>query len=89
MLDAIYGLRGCLFVTAPDVVGDGAQTLEWFEDWYDELNATWQPIALVAQDGMTKPDIPWRRIDALFVGGTTEFKMGDDSPQPRPRSPAP
>jgi hypothetical protein len=76
MLDAIHGLPGCLFVTAPDVVGDGARTLELFEEWYDELNACWQPKALVAQDGMRAIDVPWKRIDALFIGGTSEFKMG-------------
>ena len=77
MLEGIWGLPGCLFVTAPDVVGDGERTLSLFECWYDELNACLQPKALVAQDGMTIEAVPWRRIDALFIGGTSEFKMGD------------
>lgn len=77
MLQRIWGRRGCLFVTSPDVVGDGVRTLELFEEWYDELDATLQPKALVAQDGMTVEAVPWRRIDALFIGGTSEFKMGD------------
>jgi len=76
MLDAIHGVPGCLFVTAPDVVGDAQATSELFEEWYDELVACWQPIALVAQDGLRAIDVPWARIDALFIGGTSEFKMG-------------
>jgi hypothetical protein len=76
MLDSIYGLRGCLFVTAPDVVGDATETLRRFEDWYDELVAAWQPIALVGQDGLRSEDVPWQRFDAFFVGGSTEWKMG-------------
>jgi hypothetical protein len=79
MLDGIHGLPGCLFVTSPDVVGDGARTLDLFDEWYDELVPCWQPVALVAQDGMAVDQVPWRRIDALFVGGTSEFKMGDQA----------
>ena len=79
MLARIYGLPGCLFVTAPDVVGAGRETLRLFAEWYDELSACWQPVALVAQDGMRKADIPWRSIDAVFIGGTSEFKMGDEA----------
>lgn len=76
MLDGIWGLKGCLFVTAPDTVGDAPRTLEQFEEWYDELAAVLQPIALVAQDGLEPELVPWERIDSLFIGGTTEFKMG-------------
>jgi len=79
MLDGIWGLKGCLFVTAPDVVGDSQRTLEQFEEWYDDLIAVLQPIALVGQDGMEPDQVPWERIDAFFVGGTTEWKMGPGS----------
>lgn len=77
MLEALHGLPGCLFVTSPDVVGDAARTLELFEEWYDELVAAWLPLALVAQDGLTPDQVPWLRIDALFVGGSDTFKMGE------------
>ena len=76
MLDGIWGLKGCLFVTSPDVVGDAEATLWWFEQWYDDLSAALQPIALVAQDGLTPKLVPWQRIDCLFIGGTDEFKLG-------------
>lgn len=77
MLEGIWGLKGCLFVTAPDVVGDAARTLEQFEEWYDDLTTVLQPIALVAQDGLEPDQVPWARIDALFIGGTTGFKLGE------------
>jgi hypothetical protein len=79
MLDTIYGLPGCLFVAAPDVVGDSARTGELWDEWYDELSAAWLPLALVAQDGLKSEDVPWASIDALFIGGTTAWKMGPDA----------
>lgn len=79
MLERITGRKGCLFVTSPDVVGDADQTMDKFYDWYDELRSTWLPVALVAQDGLTVGRVPWEYIDALFVGGTDFFKMGDQA----------
>lgn len=64
----------CRFVCAPDVVGDARRTLEVFDYWHDRLGH-W-PIALVAQDGQENLPIPWMHIDAIFIGGTTEWKMG-------------
>lgn len=37
------------------------------------------PVAFVSQDGMSDEDVPWRDIDALFVGGTSEWKTGHES----------
>lgn len=75
MLDRIKGRVGCLFVTAPDVVGDAKQTVRNFYEWAADLNRTEQPIALVGQDGLDTKDVPWEAIDAFFVGGTTEWKL--------------
>ncbi len=77
MLERIWGRSGCLFVTAPDVVGDADRTLELFHEWADDLSAVLQPLALVAQDGLTPDRVPWASIDALFIGGTDTFKMGE------------
>lgn len=63
----------CLFVALPDVVGSARRTLECFHHWKPQL-AGW-PIALVAQDGIEDLDIPWYAFDAIFVGGTTPFKV--------------
>lgn len=70
MLAKIRGLPGCLFVTVPDVVGDHAATLELWGAWRGRVD---QPAAFVLQDGCD--EIP-SDADAVFVGGSTEFKMG-------------
>jgi hypothetical protein len=79
MLGAIYGLSGCKFVVAPDVVADWKATRARYEEWADELSACWQPIAYVLQDGQPRDEIPWRTIDAVFVGGSSEFKCSDQA----------
>lgn len=66
--------KTCRFVTSPDVVSSARRTMEIFEHWTHEL-AGW-PIALVAQDGLENMTIPWNSIDAIFIGGSTEWKMG-------------
>lgn len=65
----------CLFVTAPDVVGSALRTLEVFEHWKGPL-ASW-PIALAIQDGQQDHRIPWDDIAAVFIGGSTGFKLSD------------
>lgn len=79
MLVRITGREGCLFVTCPDVVGDSAKTLDLFYDWWPALRRRKLPIALVAQDGLELDAVPWPVIDCLFIGGTTEFKMGEQA----------
>lgn len=75
MLDRFQDAPGCLFVTAPDVVADARATAERFEVWQPQLAARGFPVALVAQDGAENFDLPWDRLDALFIGGSTEFKL--------------
>lgn len=79
MLDRIAGAPGCKFVTAPDVVGDAHATLALLEEWQPRIRAHGLPVALVAQDGLHEDDVAWDAIDALFIGGTTEWKMGTDA----------
>lgn len=67
----------CRFVAVPDVVGDARRTLECFESWEPSLRS-W-PIALVAQDGQEHLPIPWCKIAAIFIGGSTEWKMSKHS----------
>lgn len=76
MLDKITGIPGCLFATAPDVVGDADATLERFHEWAYRIRETGQPVAFVAQDGIENHPVPWGIVDALFIGGSTEFKLG-------------
>lgn len=62
----------CLFVTAPDIVGSAQRTLELFGLWRPKLDG-WR-VALACQDGQEHLPIPWDRIDAVFIGGSTNWK---------------
>jgi hypothetical protein len=76
MLEQIAEMPGCLFVASPDVVGDSIETLERFLVYAPRIRETGQPVALVAQDGIEDTEIPWDELAAIFIGGTSEFKMG-------------
>jgi hypothetical protein len=78
MLDRLAGIPNCLWVAAPDVVGDAEATLGLFDEWHAHI-ADRFPVALVLQDGMTVERVPWDRLDAVFVGGSTEWKLSDDA----------
>lgn len=74
LLEREYNRRElCRFVTVPDVVADARRTLEVFDYWYGRL-ARW-PLALAAQDGQEDLPIPWGIIKAIFIGGSTEWKL--------------
>lgn len=79
MLEVITDVPGCRFVTLPDVVGDAAATAMFCEHYLPHLRERRLPVALVAQDGVGDQVVPWEEIDALFIGGTTDFKMGDEA----------
>jgi len=67
----------CVFATAPDVVGDWGATVERSTPALPLIRAAGFPAGLVAQDGLEDPDdLPWGDFDALFIGGTTDFKLG-------------
>lgn len=71
-----YAAADCLFATAPDVVGDAAATLERSRPWLAPIRQLGYPVALVAQDGLEDLDVPWDDFDVLFIGGSTEWKLG-------------
>jgi hypothetical protein len=74
-----YGPRQrerCLFVVAPDVVADAAATLERSAPWLPVIRAEGYPVAFVAQDGLEDLTVPWDDFDVLFIGGSTEWKLG-------------
>lgn len=66
----------CSFATAPDVVGDAKATLARSLPWLPRIRALGYPVAFVAQDGIEHTEVPWNDFDALFIGGTTDFKLG-------------
>ena len=74
MLYRYRGRPGCLFVTAPDVVADAAETRYLWAFWAPVIRALGHRPAFVAQDGMTPDVMPWPSLGALFIGGSTAYK---------------
>lgn len=64
--------RHCLFATAPDVLGDAGATMSKYHEWRNKMQP-W-PVAYVAQDGQENMALP--ECDAVFIGGTTDWKLG-------------
>jgi hypothetical protein len=74
------------FVVAPDVVGDASGTLKQFDQWADFIHEQGLPVALAAQNGLEfmPEQIPWDKIDVLFIGGSTEWKLGQHTEKFKP-----
>jgi hypothetical protein len=67
----------CLFAVAPDVVGDSDATLARSLPWLGPIRELGYPAAFVVQDGAERPGmVPWDLFDVLFIGGSTEWKLG-------------
>lgn len=66
----------CRFAVAPDVVGDAEATLTRSLPWLPQIRALGIPAAFVAQDGAETVGVPWDQFDVLFIGGTTDWKLG-------------
>lgn len=64
------------FVVAPDVVGDPIGTRANWDEWYAELSTDF-PVAFALQDGADIATLPWDTMDVLFIGGSTEYKLGE------------
>lgn len=79
MLDKAEGVPGCLFVACPDSVGDADETFRLYLKYSRRILGRGLPLGYVGQDGATPDKIPWNGISALFVGGTTEWKLGTDA----------
>lgn len=81
MLARLEERPDCAWVTAPDVVGDAAATMALWREWAPLLRARGLRPALVAQDGLTVGAVPWRDVGAVFIGGTTRYKLGEAAAQ--------
>lgn len=68
--------RTALFAPAPDVVGDAAATIERSLPILPRIRALGFRAAFVAQDGLESLVTPWDAFDVLFIGGSTEWKLG-------------
>jgi hypothetical protein len=69
--------RSCLFVVAPDVVGNAVKTKAMWYEWLPALRSMKLPLAFVAQNGQGALDFP-EDASWLFVGGDDNFKLGDE-----------
>lgn len=67
---------GCLWAAVPDVVADADSTSALWQQYAPAVRAAGYPCAYVLQDGLRPTHVPWDEVDAVFVGGTTEFKDG-------------
>lgn len=76
LVDNAIEASHCLFATAPDVVGDAAATLVRSLPWLPKIRQLGYRAAFVAQDGQEDLPVPWDEFDALFIGGTTDWKLG-------------
>jgi hypothetical protein len=82
MVVALAYLPGCLFLTVPDVfdaeagVGDHEATLAAWREWYPWTRLVGLPLAFVLQNGAERGGVPWDELDAVFVGGCTNWKLG-------------
>jgi hypothetical protein len=82
LTDNAHRADTCLFAVAPDVVGDAWATEQRSAPWLAKIRDLGYPVAYVAQDGLEELELPydgtdwWDAFDVLFIGGTTEWKLG-------------
>lgn len=76
LTDNAHRASSCLFAVAPDVVGDAWATQLRSMPWLEKIRALGYPVAYVAQNGARADRLPWDHFDVLFIGGTTDWKLG-------------
>lgn len=64
------------WVACPDVVGDDVSTFGLWVQWHKIIRAFGFRPALVLQDGMELMDIIAFKPPAVFIGGSTDYKLG-------------
>lgn len=69
----------CLFMVAPDFVGDAQATLELSLPYLPTIRQLGYKAAFVSQNGACSALVPWDLIDCLFVGGDDAWKFSDAS----------
>lgn len=70
-----------LWVAVPDVVGNAQETINRWYEWYPQLDHLGLPAAFVGQDGIGSiaDQIPWHEMTALFIGGSTAWKLSQEA----------
>ena len=67
--------KNCLFAAAPDVVGCAVGTRKRGYPMLPKIRNLGFKAAFIVQDGETAEEIKWDQLDAIFVGGTTRWKL--------------
>lgn len=67
----------CLFATAPDVVGNAAETWERSRFVLPVLREVGYRAAFIGQDGMEHTRFEWDAFDCLFIGGSNQWKLSE------------
>jgi hypothetical protein len=75
MLAKIVDKEGCMWVVAPDSLGKYGETERLWHIWRPALAELGFKVAYVAQDGCKGLPV---MADALFIGGSDEFKYSND-----------
>jgi len=65
----------CLFAVAPDVLGDAMATKDRAYPMLPLIKNLGFKAAYVCQDGERINLLNWSLFDAIFIGGTTEWKL--------------
>lgn len=68
---------GVIFATVPDVVGDWRGTRSRWDEYRYAVDHL--PAAYVLQDDQPCGSVPWDELDAVFIGGSTEYKLSPDA----------
>jgi|SRR5215475_4838518 len=66
----------CQFVVLPDVPFDMPRSLELSMSYLPDLARTPFPIALALQNGAEDMELPWGEIQAVFIAGDDQWKLG-------------
>ena len=70
-----------LFATVPDVVCDHQATIQRWNIYWQQVKTLGYKTAFVLQDNATIKSMPISDMDALFIGGSTKYKLSDDAYQ--------
>lgn len=69
----------CAFAVAPDVPFDNVATRAKSTPWLARIRGLGIAAAYAAQDGDTVDTLPWPEFGVLFLGGSTEWKLGEQA----------
>lgn len=70
-----------LFATVPDVVCDHDATIKKWHHHWEQVKEYGYKTAFVLQDYATLDTMPLSDMDALFIGGSTNYKLSDEAHQ--------